>query len=147
MIAEKYYKAEHYVWCTPIFDARSVAAYGSIVPPTSSPAEIYKNLHEEVRRGDRHSAKISENKAGVLRGATFQNKTGLITADALKEIKALVTQSQIQDYRPLLYVIPFDLVAKLVKEVPVGKRAHPLSWEYTIERLPRNCFDILELTS
>ncbi|MGB2623373.1 MAG: hypothetical protein WA857_01575 [Candidatus Acidiferrum sp.] len=145
MIAEKFYGAEHHVWCTPIFDARTISAYGPTVPPTSSPAEIYRNLYEEVRRGDRHSAKIFENRSGILRGATFKHKSGAITSGALEEIKALVNHSQIQDYRPLLFVIPFPLVEKRLKDVPVAKRAHPLSWEYTIERLPRSCFDVLEL--
>ena len=147
MVAQTYYAAEHYVWCTPIFDARTVAAYDSFVPPTSSPAEIYRSLYEEVRRGDRHSAKILENKTGILRGAALKKKAGIIQAGDLKEITAMVGQSQIQDYRPLIYVIPFDRVVKRLKEVPVSRKAHPLSWEYTIERLPKNCFDVLELLS
>ena len=53
VIAERYYHGEHYVWCTPAFDARSHFAQEWHVPPTSSPFEIYKSLSEEVRRGDR----------------------------------------------------------------------------------------------
>ncbi|MGB2602072.1 MAG: hypothetical protein WBC78_00655, partial [Candidatus Sulfotelmatobacter sp.] len=56
-IAERYYNGEHYVWCTPAFDARSRYSQEWHVPPTSSPFEIYNSLSEEVRRGDRHSAK------------------------------------------------------------------------------------------
>ena len=145
MIAEKFYGSEHYVWCTPIFDARTVAAYGPTVPPTSSPAEIYRSLYEEVRRGDRHSAKILENRSGILRGAAFKKKAGVITDGTLEEIKTMVRRSQIQDYRPLLFVIPFQSIETRLKDVPAAKKAHPLSWEYTIESLPRACFDVLEL--
>jgi hypothetical protein len=144
MIAEKFYGSEHFVWCTPVFDARSLSAYTASVPPTSCPAEIYRNLYEEVRRKDRHSVKIQENKAGIVRGAGMKNAAGDISAEALKEIGAIVEQAELADFKPLLYVIPFDPVAKLVKEVPVAKKAHPLSEEYTIERLPRLGFDILE---
>lgn len=145
MIAEKFYAGEHFVWCTPIFDARTLAAYGPTVPPTSSPAEIYRSLYEEVRRGDRHSSKINENRSGILRGAIFKKKSGAITAGTHEEIKTMVRRSQIQEYRPLIFVIPFHLVETRLEEVPVAKKAHPLSWEYTIEKLPRSCFDVLEL--
>lgn len=144
MIAEAHYGAKHFVWCTPIFDSRAVAAYDSFVPPTSSPAEIYRSLREEVHRGDRHSAKILENKAGILRGAAMKKQAGAITVATLRNIKAMVDESEIQDFRPLIYAIPYERVVKILKEVPISKKAHPLSWEYTINELPRSCFDVLE---
>jgi len=42
-------------------------------------------------------------------------------------------------------LIPFVGVSHLLKEVPVPKRAHPLSPEYVIEELPTELFDVIEL--
>ena len=85
IIAQRFYNSEHYVWCTPFFDPRSLATYDATVPPTSSPSEIYRNLYEEARRGDRHSAKIKENQTGILRGANFKRGSGIITEEEEKD--------------------------------------------------------------
>ncbi len=144
IIAQRFYKGERYVWCTPFFDPRSLATYDTTVPPTSSPSEIYRNLDAEVRRGDRHSAKIKENRTGILRGANYKRASGIITEEEEKDIAAIVELAEIRDFRPLLYVIPYTLVSNLLREVPVRDRAAPLSQEYMIEKLPRRHFDILE---
>ncbi len=144
IIAERYYVSEHYVWCTPYFDASSLPAYNSTTPPTSTPSEIYYTLLEEVRRGDRHSIKIQENKIGILQGATYKKEAGIITEQQEKDIATIVDIAETRDFKPLLYIIPYGHVADILKEVPVEDRAHPLSVEYVIECLPRNCFDIIE---
>jgi hypothetical protein len=144
-ICELFYGQEHYVWCTPAFDPRSVAAYASTVPPTSSPSEVYHSLLQEVVRGDLHSTKIEENRRGILRGADFKRTAGVITQEEQDEIAAVVAAAVARDFRPLLYVIPYSQVASIVKKVAVNQRAHPLSSEYIIERLPRGAFDIIQL--
>lgn len=144
-IAERFYASQHYVWCTPDFDARAQASVDRTVPPTSCPAEIYRNLFEEATRGDRHSAKIDDNRTGLLRGATVRHEEGTITASQLRDIVSIVEQAQLRDFRPLLYVIPFHGVRDMVREVPVADRAAPLSREYLIDRLPRASFDLIEL--
>ena len=106
-ITERYYQGEHYVWCAPVFDARSRYAKDWHVPPTSSPFEIFKGLSEEVRRGDRHSAKIAQNKIGIIRGASFKRGAGKIAEAQEKEISAIVDTAETADFRPLLYVIPY----------------------------------------
>lgn len=113
-------------------------------PPTSNPGEIYRNLLAEVLNGDRHSAKIQENKVGILKGATFKKQAGIITEQQEKDIAAIVDIAETRDFRPLLYIIPFYLVKDLIKDIPVSERAHPLSIEYVIEQLPRQYFDIIE---
>src|SRR5271168_3001621 len=102
VIAERYYHGEHYVWCTPAFDARSHFAQEWHVPPTSSPFEIYKSLSEEVRRGDRHSAKIAQNRIGIARGASVRRSAGMITEEQEKEITAIVDAAETGDFRPLI---------------------------------------------
>ena len=144
-IAEEYYGGEHYVWCTTTFDPRAVRAYEATIPPTSSPGEIYHSLLQETSRGDLHSAKIAENKVGILRGADFKRAAGVITPDVQEEIAAVVAGAGPHDFKPLLYVIPFAAVAGLMTRVAVARRAHPLSVEYIIERLPRAMFDVIQL--
>ena len=109
-IAQQYYGGTHYVWCTPYFDSRSLSGYDVYVPPTSSPSEIYHALHEEVRRGDQHSAKIKENKIGILKGATYKRESRVITEEDERDIAAIVDLAETRDFRPLLYIIPFKLI-------------------------------------
>lgn len=144
VIAERYYGGYHYVWCTPHFDPSSVPSINYTVPPSSSPAEIYRNLQEDVRRSDRHSAKIAANKAGILRGVEFKLAAGEITSEQASEIASIVDAAEPQDFKPLIFVVPFMLVEKLLQPVPVNQRAHPLSDEFIIDRLPREKFDVID---
>jgi hypothetical protein len=143
-INETYYQRVHYVWCTPVFDPTSPFASVSAIPPTSSPREIYDTLFEEIRRGDRHSAKVAQNRLGILRGADVRLSQGIITAAQRDEIIAIESCADLHDFRPLLLVIPFALVRPRVKQVPIKDRAHPLSQEFIIENLARSEFDVLE---
>jgi hypothetical protein len=144
-IGERFYRGEHYVWCSPDFDARSVATIDQVTPPSSSPSEIYRALHEDVRRGDSHSSKIKDNIMGILRGVAVKRAASIISDDDQRDIVSMVDRASGRDFRPLLYVIPYDRVSGIVKPTPVAERAHPLSREYIIEALPRRDFDVLEL--
>lgn len=144
MIAERYYGGEHYVWCTPYFDSRQLSPHATAVPPTSSPAEIYQSLYQEVARGDRHSSKIKENRIGILRGATVKKDQGVISEKQSLDIGAILDRAETRDFRPLIYVMPYVTVANRLAEVPIADRAHPLSVEYVIDRLPRGDFDVIE---
>ena len=143
-IAERFYGGVHFAWCSPVFDGRKAAPYVNI-PPTSSPAELYRSLHREVDRGERHSDAIENNRKAVKRGAEAKRREGVITASQQAEIVRIIDRSELRDFRPVLYVIPFDRVRDTVVDVPVQERAHPLSVEYRVERLGRDTFDMLEL--
>ena len=145
LISKRYYGNLHYVWCTPYFDSQSISAHDYTVPPTASPSEIYHSLYQEVIRDDRHSAEIRENKDGLRKGVIAKREAGIITEGQRQEIETILNRTGIQDFKPLLYVIPFNLVADLVDEVPVDERAHPLSVEYIIRELPRHLFDVITL--
>jgi hypothetical protein len=56
-----------------------------------------------------------------------------------------VATAQAADFMPLLYVIPYNAVTHLLREVPVSQRAHPLSEEFVIEALPGELFDVISL--
>ena len=64
-----------------------------------------------------------------------------------EEITETIEHAAIREFRPLLYIIPYDRVASLVADVPVKDRAHPLSVEFKLQALPRDCFDIIEIWS
>lgn len=144
-ISEAYYNQEHFVWCSPEFDCSGPGRISARTPPTASPKEIYKSLWEEVDRGDKHSAKIKSTKKGILTGARIKQDAGIISLDQAVEIREIIAGSSISDFRPLLCIIPYALVTRLIKSVPIKKRAHALSQEFIIENLPRKLFDIVEL--
>jgi hypothetical protein len=143
-ISERYFGGMHYAWCAPVFDSDSRYSREVVLTATSNPVKIYRNLRDETRGGDRHSAKVQENKVGILRGATLNRAAGIITPAQERDIVAIVEKAETADFRPLLYIIPFSSVSSMVAEVPVERRAHPLAREYLIERLPRECFDVIE---
>ena len=145
IIAERYYRGEHWVWCTPHFDPSSVPSLNHAVPPSSSPIEIYRGLRKDILSGDRHSAKIEANKTGILRGVKTKRSAGIIDGAGAAEIDSIVRASDIRDFRPMCYVIPFCLVQDRVRPAPIDQRAHPLSAEFVIEKLPRDCFDAIGL--
>ncbi len=142
---ERYYKGEHWIWCSPCFDSASVHNVGGHLPPSSSPSEIYHRLWEDAQAGDRHSLTIELNRAGLLNGAREKEKGKVITAKQRKEIIQIVDAAQPGEFRPLMYLIPTQAVARLVKPAAVGKRAHPMSPEFVIEELPRRLFEVIEL--
>jgi len=145
VIAQRFYGAQHYVWCTPYFDPRRDGADESAVPPTSSPLEIYRSLAEEVRRGDRHSSKIKDNRVGILRGASAKRQAGIITEQQEAQIASVVNLAESRDFRPLLFVIPYTAAATLLREPPPEDKAHPMSAEFVADALPRTCFDVIDL--
>ena len=79
-----------------------------------------------------------------MNGANVRLKQGVITDEQYKEIISIVDGTELADFRPLLYVIPFALVSAIVKRVPIGEKAHPLATEYIIDYLPKEFFEVLE---
>lgn len=143
-IAQAYYHEKHYVWCASCFTSNNVPFYDVTLPPSSTPGEIYFNLNEDIIRGDRHSAKIEMNKTGILKGANSKKNEGVINDNQRLEIYSIVKKAETLDFRPLIYVIPYQKVASMVKNVPIEDRAHPLSVEFKIHSLDRKQFDIIE---
>lgn len=146
MIAQRFYRGEHYAWCNPLFNSKTSPPTDYSIPPTSSPCEIYSSLLADVQKGDRNSPKIKQNKLGILKGAVYKKRAGVISSRQKNEITAVVERAETQDFRPLIFVIPYSLVVDLLRKVPVRNRAHPLSDEYIIDRLPREGFDIIDFS-
>ena len=104
-ISDRYYGGVHYVWCSPVFSARNHPGYQATPPPTSCPSDIYHNLAEEVRRRDGHSARIAENRSGLIEGAQKKHSAGVITEVELRVIEEIIAAANYADFRPLLYLI------------------------------------------
>jgi hypothetical protein len=142
-INERYYSGRHFVWCSPFFTA-DLAPLSVSSPPSSTPADICCCLIDDIRRGDRHSAKIASVRAGIRRGAKARRETGLITEQERLEIEDVVAVTGLDDFRPLLYVIPFHRVAATLGRVPPAERAHPCGDEFLLGDLQRGDFDVLQ---
>lgn len=144
-IGKKYFKNEHFIWCTFRFNSKKT--HGSLEenPQSSDPYYRYRQLSVEVEDKDEHGALIRETRAGLKKAAEIKYQKGIIDEKARDEILTIVEKASLQEYKPLLYVIPYSKVQHLIQEVPIDKKASPLSDEYIIEQLPEDCFDILDL--
>jgi hypothetical protein len=142
------YRKEHYVWCSPAFDATKLGKYavGSSTPPSSDPASICRNLHRAVSQSDDHDAKIAEQRKTLLSLAVQWFTAGHITDADKDEITAIVSTARFPDWRPVVFIIPYATVAARVTEVPRAKRAS-IEPEYIIEDLKFHEFDLIEPTT
>jgi hypothetical protein len=135
----------HFVWCSPVFEGAALPRYalGASQPASSDPATIYRQLYHAVKTNDGGDAKIASQKK-VLRALALQwLEQGAITDDQRDEIVAMVKYSQMADWRPLLYVIPYGPVASRVRAVPRKSRASQEP-EYIVEDLVETEFHIIE---
>lgn len=143
-INEHYYDGKHFVYCNPFPNLKAVLPASTAMPPSSTPCALFKTYENDVAANDLHSAAIKNNRVGLLRGAAAKKKQGVITSPQEAEIIQIVNDAANQEFLPLLYVIPYAMVEKLVKPVPVANRAHPFSEEFIIKELPREAFAIVE---
>lgn len=146
LIQERFYNDIHYVWCSEVFDSNTQPLYsvGSLVPPSASPADIYRRLKQDVKARDRGSTKIAEQKAQFEARAIKGAQDGNITESAKDDIIYMVKHADWHFWRPLLYVIPAAPVAARMQLVPMENRAG-FGDEYIIPDLSRPEFDILEI--
>ncbi len=140
-IAEVYYEDTHYVWCAPVFNAKGIN------PPSSDPSIIYKTLANDVLGKDKHSAKISQNRTGLIKGADIKRKAGVISTEQYKEIVEIANNADFLDFRPLVYVIPYKLVEKITKPASIKIKANYFSKEFIIEDLKKEHFDTMDILS
>jgi hypothetical protein len=134
----------HFVLCSDVFDPRTVGAehHGSLIPPTSSPCAIYKDLADAVRpNADIHNAKIITQKAGITARAEQWRSAGEISDAVANEILGILQGGDRSIWRPLLYVIPKSAIDPArVELVPFAERAG-IGDEFRIRDLRGNEFD------
>jgi hypothetical protein len=133
-LQEKYRGNRHYVWVSESFDSG---------PPTANPKAIYISLKLAVAEEDEHDYKITEQKSLITARAVRWEADGEISSADKDEIVFSAMNGAFKQWRPLIYVIPYTLVAGRVEPVPRASRAG-LSPEYRIADLERSEFDIIE---
>jgi hypothetical protein len=145
LIQEKYRGDVHHVWCSEHFAVPTGPAYKSSlqVPPSSTPADIFRRLKDDVTRGDTHSAKIAEQRAGFIARAIQWEAAGEITSDQKDEIVYYANLPVGPLWRPIVYVIPSAPLLSRLTLVPASSRAG-FGDEYVISDLARAEFDIIE---
>lgn len=139
-IAKTYFKNVHFVWCAGKYE------YDNTQPASSNPIKVVQRYFEDVVSQDEHSALIRQNREGIIRGAMEKRRAGVITEDEEKLIVAMVKRASFDSFLPLLYVIPSNSVSDICAEVPISKKASPPSVEYLIEELPRESFEIINIS-
>jgi hypothetical protein len=139
------YRREHHVWCSPTFEAAKLGRYvlGAATPASSDPASIYRSLHRAVTEFDEHDGKIAEQKKVLLSLAVKWRADTLITDAEREEITAIVGSARFPDWRPLLFVMPYNLVSSRVLMVPRASRAS-IEPEFVVPDLKQDEFDIIE---
>lgn len=146
-IQQKYRKDVHYVWCSELFDSAKASTYslGSLVPPSSNPADIYRALKRDVQGQDRHSEKIAKQRGTLASLAVEWAAAGEITNDEKEEIVYMVKTASFEMWRPLLYLIARggDIVPPRLELIAPEKRAGH-GPEYVIRDLKGTEFEIVE---
>ena len=137
-INEKYYEGNHYVWCASSFN-------GNINPPSSNPKDIYAAYKEDIRRNDKHSAQIKQNKLGILKGADAMFESGKITQDEKDDIIFLTNEADITDFTPVIYIIDKNIIDKKIKKPSLTEKAGKFSDEYQIYDLHTDEFDVIHI--
>lgn len=133
------------MWCSPEFEGAKLGKYqlGSAQPSSSDPGTIYRLLKHSIKTGDQHDSKIVDQKASMKALSVSLAASGKISVSDRDEIVAMVDASNLHDWRPLIYVIPYALVATRAKLVDRSKRASNEP-EYIIDDLVDGEFRIIE---
>jgi hypothetical protein len=135
-ITELFFNSTFQVWSAPKFDDERN-------PPSSNPKDIFYRLHNDVKRLDNHSSKMFEIKAGLYKAIQKKKKEGLLTNEDAKKARAIVKKSQIQHFKPLLYLIPNNSTLNILS-ARIEDKAELLSEEYVIKDLKIGEFDIIQ---
>lgn len=147
ILGERFYCSNHFVWCSPVFDPDKLDDYDfrKRIPVSSSPYKIYKSLKEDVLSIDMHSPKIEQNRSGLKKGAAIMLSKGVIDTDDFARIIKIIDKATIQDFTPIVYLIPKELVKNKIKIVEIESAANPLSTEFQIEGLSNAEFELIEI--
>ena len=144
-IQQRYSGGSHYVWCSPAFAGASLNRYaiGAGQSGSSDPCTIYRQLHKAVTDGDGGDMRIAKWKKDMTARAVEWVAQERISVKDSEEIAAIIEQSHFNEWRPLVYVIPFSNVSGRVKLVDRHLRASREP-EYVIEDLMDGEFEIIE---
>ena len=142
LIAHRYYGDVHFAWCAP---GESYDRFDPKNPSSSHPVKLYREYLDNISSGDQHSARIDGNRIGLAKGAEARFEQGLIDQLGRDRVLKIIDSAKIQDFAPLMLVMPFDKVRNIAELAEVEDQASATSEEYIIKDLPRDHFDILRL--
>jgi hypothetical protein len=147
-IAARYRGGVTFAWVCEYYDARKAPAgsAAALIAPSSNPWRIHRDLAEDYRRFDQHSALIRGYRKTFARLAKGWLGTGDLTMDQYSEITAAIRGKAWNIWRPVLYVIPrapIETSGRLLS-VPYTLRA-AYGPELQIVDLRREEFDWIEL--
>lgn len=141
-IQHQFFGQVHHVWCSPTFEAAAKGKYeiGRDQPASSDPASIYRALKAFQEQPDDHDSKVAEQKKVLPGLAVKYFDDGKISASQRDDIIAIVNAARPSDWSPVIYVIPYAVVASRVQEVPRDRRASH-SPEFIVPDLLEHEFD------
>jgi hypothetical protein len=135
------------VWCSEHYDPRSIgaASAAAAVAPSSCPKAIYDTLTADWTGEDRHSASIKNYRKTFKRLAKGWVADKSITEAQRAEIVATVDSNSFRIWRPVLYLVPKEPIARSGRliPVPVARRA-AYGPEWQIADLHVSEFDVIE---
>jgi hypothetical protein len=102
-------------------------------------------LKADILGRDTHSEKIAQQRASLLRLATTWAEDGQLRPTDKDEIVFKVQTADFQDWKPLIYLIPRDLVRDRLQLVHIAQRAAAEVNEYIIPDLHSSEFEVIEL--
>jgi hypothetical protein len=145
-INRRFYKGRHYVWVSPVFNPSTLDDMHEWrnIPVSSAPHDVYLNYRDSVNSLDDHSDIIERNKRGLKRGAIKLLADDVIDETQFQFINHMIDNAKINQFRPLLYLIPSHLVHSRIDIVPPSELANPLSMELRVLDLKDGEFDVLE---
>lgn len=143
----KQYHNKHYVWCATKFNTNDCKSIERNNPNSSNPIEILKTYNSEIKKAltDLHTKPdfLVERINGILYGLELNGGNG-DSEGLISQIKSQIENNTIwKEMKPVLYIIPYDLVKDRIKHVPPLKTAGILSDEYIIEDLLDDEFDAI----
>ena len=112
---------------------------------SSDPASIYRELAAATANNDEHCAKIIDQRKTLMALAVDWCSAGLITTAIRDDITLTVSRATFQQWKPLLFVIPYAGVVGRVQEVPRNRRAS-MEPEYIVPDLRSDEFGIVSLS-
>jgi hypothetical protein len=119
-IAMRYRGGRHFAWCSEYYDPTTAptGSAAAAIAPSSSPKGIYDTLHGDCAREDTHSNLIKGYRKTFRRLAARWLADGDLSQTYHDEIVAIVKSQSWKIWRPVLFVIPRDIVSGRVVEVP-----------------------------
>lgn len=147
-LATRYRGNMFFAWVSEYFDAKSAppGSAAALVAPSSTPCRIYRTLLEDATAQDDHSALIGGYRKKFALLARQWLSAGLLSKDQHDEIIASVRGRTWTIWRPVLYVIPRQVVESTGRLTPVPRRMRGgYGPELQVSDLHRDEFDIVEL--